>query len=452
MSRIPNQTLRRTLGFFRQGIPVLFIKNDAMFRSLNLPDDYSKLLDEDGSAIPGLAFGDDEVAAFERFATILHELRHFHDALLCRPLFDKFLLQHKITWYTLQLINRLARYRHLPRQIADPLWDRDPGLATLKRLLLDADADLYDRYPELETPSLIDGDEITLDHLLEASAIATELLHLYSVHGQEAMERYYWKVVTKANGLYHLLARKFVALYDGDITFGASTLYWAVAISLYGSNTPVQRFTSLFSDLRTGQAKIQAVINAWLLDPFPAEEELKRAVLSEQLQDIESGDPIRVELEFAMEELAHLPRTLYEARRTLIELYVKQYGYRGNEYVEHLHVLPTPPILFYPLEAYNPATIAPAILEADLKNSLIDYYLIASHDDERGRVALAGLRAVPLTRPCIRFEVVDTILFANFCYGYLFEGREQCYSRGVDEQYLSILKKVVLDDSPPPEP
>jgi len=110
MPRNSNQTLRRTLGFFRQGIPVLFIKNDVMFRSFDLSDDYFKLLDEDGGAKPGLAFGDDEVAAFERFATMLHELRHFHDALLCQPLFDKFLLQHKITWYALQLINRLARY------------------------------------------------------------------------------------------------------------------------------------------------------------------------------------------------------------------------------------------------------------------------------------------------------------------------------------------------------
>jgi hypothetical protein len=267
MPRNSDQTLRRTLGFFRQGIPVLFIKNDAMFRSFDVSDDYFKLLDEDGGAKPGLTFGDDEVVAFERFATMLHELRHFHDALLCQPLFDKFLLQQKITWYTLQLINRLARYRYLPRQVTDPIWNRDLGLATLKRMLLDADADLYDRHPELERPLLIDGDEVTLDHLLEASAITTELLHLYAVHGQEAMEAYYRKVVAEADELYYLLAKKFVALQGGDITSGVSALYCAVAISLYGSNTPVQRFASLFSDLQTGPAKIQAEIKAWLLDP-----------------------------------------------------------------------------------------------------------------------------------------------------------------------------------------
>ena len=143
MSRIPNQTLRRTLGFFRQGIPVLFIKNDAMFRSLNLPDDYSKLLDEDGRAIPGLAFGDDEVAAFERFATILHELRHFHDALLCRPLFDKFLLQHKITWYTLQLINRLARIAIYRDKSQIPYGIAIPALRPSRGYFWTPDADLH---------------------------------------------------------------------------------------------------------------------------------------------------------------------------------------------------------------------------------------------------------------------------------------------------------------------
>lgn len=452
MPRNSDQTLRRTLGFFRQGIPVIFIKNDAVFRSFDPSDIYFDLLDEDGGAKPGLTFGADQVVAFERFATMLHELRHFHDSLLCPPLFNKFLLQHKITWYTLQLINRLARHRYLPRQITDPIWDRDPGLGALKMMLLDADAELFDRYPELETPSLVDGDKVTLDHLLEASAITTELLHLYAVHGREAMEVYYWQAVLKSDELYHLLVKKSVALCGEDITSGVSALYRALAISLYGSNTPVQRFSSLFSDLQTGQAKVEAEFDDWLSRPFPAEEDLERAVLLERLQYLESGDPVRIELEPAMEELALFHQTLYRARRALIDLYVKRFGYRASAYVEYLHELPSPPILFYPIEAYTPATIAPAMLEADLKNSAIDYYLIAGTDEERGRVVLAGLRAIPPTHPCVSFEAVDTILFANFCYGYLFEGREQCYSRGVDEQYLGILKKLILNDSPPVDP
>jgi hypothetical protein len=450
MPRNFDRSLRRTLGFFRHGIPVVFIKNDAMFRSSDLSDDYFKLLDENGGAKPGLAFGGDEIAAFEPFATMLHELRHFHDALLCRPLFDKFLLQHKITWYILQLINRLAQYRYLPQHVTDPIWDRDPGLTTLKRMLLDADEDLYNQHPELETASTISGDEVTLDHLLEASAIATELLHLYVVHGREAMEVYYRKAVAKTDKLYHLLVKKFVTLQGGDITAGVSALYCAVAISLYGSHTPIQRFAHLFSDLQTGQTEIQAEIRAWLLNPFPSEEALQRAVFSETLQDLESGDPIHVDINPAMEELAHLHHTLYGARRMLIEVYVKQFGYLASKYVEHLHELPAPPILFYPIEAYNPATVVPAVLDADIRNSAGGYYLIAGYDEDSRRVALAGLRAIPFTRPCVRFEVVDMILFANFCYGYLFQGREQCYSRGVDEQYLRTLKNIVLNDSTSP--
>lgn len=449
MPRNFDRTLRRTLGFFRHGIPVVFIKNDAMFRTFDHPNEYFKLLDENGAAKPGLMFGDDEVAAFEGFATTLHELRHFHDALLCRPLFDKFLLQHKITWYILQLINRLARYHYLPRHGTDSVWDRDPILTTLKRMLLDADEDLYNQHPELETASTISGDEVTFDHLLEASAIATELLHLYVVHGREAMEVYYRKAVAKTDRLYHLLAAKFVALQGGDITAGVSALYCAVAISLYGSHTPIQRFARLFSDLETGQTEIQAEIRAWLLDPFPAEEVLQRAVFSETLQDLESGDSIHFDTHPAMEELAHLHHTLYGARRMMIDVYVKQFRYLASKYVEHLHELPAPPILFYPIEADNPATVVPAVLEADIKNSIGDYYLIAGYDDDIRRVALAGLRAMPLTRPCVRFEVVDMILFANFCYGYLFQGREECYSRGIDEQYLRTLKSIVLNGSSP---
>src|ERR1700733_8360598 len=109
--------LRRTFGYFVRGIPVVFIKNDILFRARDASDSYFKLVTDDGGAKKGSRFDAAAAASFEQFATLFHELRPFPDALLCRPLFEQFLRQSKLTWAVMQIISRLAKSRYLPNSV-----------------------------------------------------------------------------------------------------------------------------------------------------------------------------------------------------------------------------------------------------------------------------------------------------------------------------------------------
>jgi hypothetical protein len=128
----------------------------------------------------------------------------------------------------------------------------------------------------------------------------------------------------------------------------------------------------------------------------------------------------------------------------LIEAYVKGAAYESNFYVEHLHEFAAPAILFYPAEADSSATTVPAMLESELPTQGVENYIIAAAGDERDRIVLAGLRNFPFGRSCLSFAATDQILLANFCYQVLFEGIDQLYSRGVDDMYRQVLRKLVL--------
>jgi hypothetical protein len=445
--------LRRTFGYFVRGIPVVFLKNDILFRDRDASDDYFRLVADDGGGRPDAPFDHAAAAAFERFATLFHELKHFHDALLCRPLFEQFLRQNKLTWAVMQIISRLAKRRHLPSSVNDPIWKTDPELALLKRITDDADEDSYNRSPGLYTRAMIERQEIGLDHLLEASAMTTELLHLYAVHGVDAMKRYHAQVVTNTEPLYRFLLEHFVTLFDSDLVRGTDALYCVLGISLYSSVDPVTRLVLLYEALKKDRTILGTEVATWLANSFPAEDDFAKRVYSDWLVDAASNEPLEPSLlenhEFPIDELAYLHHTLYRARRKLIRDYVKRAQYRADFYVEHLHEFGAPPILFYPLDVDSAATQAKAMLQRELHTRGIDHFIIAGvNDEEQGMLVLGGLCHFPETRSLVSFDVADQILFANFCHRYLFEGTEQLYGPLIDEMYLRTLRNFVLGASP----
>ena len=100
--------LERTLGYFLQGIPVIFIEIETALRSNPHLDAYLNFFQvcedqqiKDPPLTPQLCRG------YEHFVTGLHEIRHFHDALLCRPIFEQFLLRNHISWCVAQLVSRI---------------------------------------------------------------------------------------------------------------------------------------------------------------------------------------------------------------------------------------------------------------------------------------------------------------------------------------------------------
>jgi hypothetical protein len=347
----------------------------------------------------------------------------------------------------LQILNRLSKRSYLPQGINDPIWKADPELAVLKQLVLDADEDAFNRSVGIHETGVIDTYTISLEHILEANTIATELLHLYSVHGVEPMERYYRTVVVGLDRVYTLLVERFIALYGDDITRAVSALYGAIGIALCSSDYPVSRFASLYTELRRNPEAIHREIQSWLSSPFPDEAKLERRVRANRLVELDSRQPIAPQRlaghEFPINELARLHHTLYGARRELIEAYVQGAAYGSNFYVEHLHEFAAPAILFYPADANSSATTVPAMLESELPSQGVGNYIIAAANDERGRIVLAGLRNFPFGASCVSFVATDQILLANFSYQVLFEGINQLYSRGVDDMYSQVLRNLL---------
>jgi hypothetical protein len=210
----------------------------------------------------------------------------------------------------MQTISRLAKLRYLPSGASDSVWRSDHELALLKHIIDDADEDAFNRCPGLYVRGIIGSDPIDLEALLEASTITTELLHLYAVHGIEAMERYYNRIVRKTESVYRLLLERFVSLYDGDLVGGIDALYCALGVSLYSSDNPVNRLISLYDDLRKDLTVVRRETAAWLSNPFPDEDDFASRVYREWLVDSSSNEPLepaRLEgHEFPLDELAYV--------------------------------------------------------------------------------------------------------------------------------------------------
>src|SRR5438093_1140200 len=97
--------LLNTLGFFLQGVPVVFLKTAMVFPQEPEHIDYFRFYQDcmrDRSRNAHFR-GQHLMRGCAYFAALMHEVKHFHDALLCRPFFELFLLRSKASWYVAQL-------------------------------------------------------------------------------------------------------------------------------------------------------------------------------------------------------------------------------------------------------------------------------------------------------------------------------------------------------------
>jgi hypothetical protein len=448
MRTIARSPLRGTLGFFLKGIPVVFVKTQCLFESGTSPNKYLEFVAEHPAGeMKDPHLSREQCFAYQHTATTIHEIRHFHDALLCKPLFEVFLLQNKITWYMMQLAGHFPHSSQLPVDIHDPVYSSVAILKLFKGLINECDELTFLRQERLWDTCSLNGHAITLEHLLEANATAAELLHLYSMHGVNAMKDYYDTIVVNAEDKYNRLIQEFSRLYDGLFP-GLAACYLALGYSLFSSHTPTEHFCSLFSRLQQNRKLIYAEGDRWLSHPFPNEDEVAREIAATALMNAETGVAIRSfgnpETPF-MDELANFHTSIYASRQQLIRKYVGEFRYRSDLYIEHMEELPIPPILFYPLDSDSSAQIAPAILESDLRKRGIPYYVLAAHDDGKDKIVLAGMTALSTGRPCVGFDVADMHLMNQFFYAALFRGLYSVYSPPLDDVYLRLLTTVVKE-------
>ncbi|MFF4029847.1 hypothetical protein ACFYZ2_08740 [Streptomyces sviceus] len=120
-------------------------------------------------------------------ATILHEIRHFHDALLCPPLYDRFMVEAERNAVAATLIAALSEN-----------GERDPGKSLGKEHaeLIETHranaARLARRNAPAHEPASVSGigPAVTLVDLLEASALVTELSFLHEAFDEGAYDHW----------------------------------------------------------------------------------------------------------------------------------------------------------------------------------------------------------------------------------------------------------------------
>jgi hypothetical protein len=450
MSRYGSNSLhQKTLGYFLQGVPVVFLEIESIFGSnkdvleyleLNSACEFGRI--QNPALTPTLCRG------YERSVTVLHEIRHFHDALLCRPLFDQFLLRNETSWCMAQLIRSMPRdMDRIQINWGDSRLGASHRARLFKELIFRADEAYFSKFQELNDAYICLGHEIRLDYLIETNAIVTELLHLYKTLGVRSVRDYYGYVVSSLQEpKYTLLLACFCELY-GDVIPAVIALYAAIPFCLYSSLNPTKTFCELAERCKVNPALVHSLCNASSLKAcFENERELEEHIRAIRIFSVDG--PVEVNVEalpdpYFAGALIQFHRTMYDCRKKLIDKYIVEFNYAPGPYYERLSELPLPPLLFYPdVSAQGEVR---GVREQEFQKRGEPLYKIAASQHPEGDIVFAGLTSLSGTEPAVRFEIADIQLAYAYFYKAAFEGKTSVYTPVVDHMYERTLREFGRD-------
>ena len=442
--------LLNTLGFFLQGVPVVFVRTDIVFPTKPEHIEYLKFYQEcvrDRSR--NADFRGQELLRGCAYATAMqHEAKHFHDALLCRPLFELFVLRSKVSFHVMQLI-RQFRGLSMERLPLDIKVDYPDLLSTKGTRVLQEirrSMDVYvQHYASVFEPIQYGGTPLTLSYLMETSAMVLELVNVLSVHGEHGARDYYEQIVLPLPPEYNLLLRIFVQR-RGDLISALDALYTLVVYSLYCSDNPVRTFVSTLE--RVGEDITGSVLKSLQTDlrrlPFEGEGDLRRRIEKIQVVATDGSDVEGIIRDDVVGPMLTFYRTIYACREQLLQVYVDQFGLALDRYLEGFDNLPTPPVLFLPVEATEGRV--ETVSERQLRQIAPELFVIRKQPGEAGDFdVIAGLRSLPGCQSIIPLDIADLHLQSRFYYMRLFENQESLYSKSIDEVYLDIFRSKFVD-------
>jgi hypothetical protein len=441
--------LQKTLGYFLQGIPVVFLEIEVALRShpeLRAYLDFLKKCEEEDVKDPILS--PDLCLGYERFATFVHEFRHFHDGLLCTPLFEMFLVRNEVSWCIAQLVSRTPLgVNRIPLDWHDPRLATVGDLSFLKETIFGSDELYFRRYPTLYDSYTLLNAEVNLDYLIETNAIVAELLQLYSVHGMRSVWSYYQHTIMHLEDQkYTLLITSFERLY-GDLLAAITALYFVIPFCLFSSPDPTRTFCEIVKQYQTKPRAMFELCNpANLRYCFRNESVIEDYV--DKLTLVNRAGPIHIKLEelgqFA-KGLMHFHRTMYRCRKQLINTYIGEFEYRADLYFERMGELPIPPILFYP-DVSVQGTVK-GVPEQEFRTRNLPLYKIAAWPSNRpeGEIVLAGMTSLPGSEPAVTFDVADMQLVYAYFYRAAFQGETSFYTPVVDHMYEQLLREASLE-------
>ncbi len=454
MSRAHSQNqLLNTLGFFLQGIPVIFVQTDIALLSHPLIRYYAtvaKQWQEKRHPVPD--FSESRLCSgYELAISITHELRHFHDALLSAPLFEMFLQQTIKLIYVIQLPAFLDV--HLPT-LPISLPPKDRSFSAEARLLLNLihkhDSLYKAQYREwwLKTCDL-DNRRITVRHLLETNAMLGELIHLMVDYGNGAANNYYENVVLNLPEEYSFLLGWFCSAYN-DLQVAITVLYVLIPYCLFGRRPAADTFELTVKDCGMDAQKILEMCGpASLMRLFEEGENLESRIAgidSEELKELQAALSKAVFGQKIIEEVFGLHKIMYRCRGELVRKYISEFRYNAQLYCERIDELPSPPVLFFPPGGACTEDVVRGVLESELRQSGIPYRVIYGQRLAREEmVVAAGLRPYCDVPPSISFEAADVHLASRYFYRRLFEAPGVMYSEVLDEVYERLFMETFVN-------
>jgi hypothetical protein len=444
--RLETNKYLTTLGFFIDGVPVIFVRSDIVHKANPLMREYLEFYvrSRGDESLSAQFSGRCHYEGFALMATFVHETRHFHDALLSPLLFELFLLHAKQNMCALQLLTEISTLA--PKDLPSTPENLVKKLSSRGRLLLSS-LDNYQRsfgsrYKDVMKVSKVAGKPVSVVTLLETSAMLMELFTVVNVHGTEAAKRYYQEEVATLEDDYHLLI-DIVVQEIPDFLLALSILYHLTNLCLYSANDGASRMAHILSiggaknDIWLSFASPQKV-----RDAFDHEDALAGRISRMVVGDPDTGEKFQIEAieDPFLREVMALPQRIYMCRSQLISKYLHEFECNPITYIERTDELPMPPVVFFPAEGNASHISAVAASEFALRGA--QYYTLVGQPMSNGDTAvIAGMVPVPNAKPCIAFEVADMMLLGRYVQWALLEGGLELYGPVLDWPYERQIKR-----------
>ena len=453
MSRTTSTSkLQNTLGFFLHGIPTVFIRSDIIFLANPFMQKY---LEFNRNVLSGAENGgafihtDEIMSGYELAITPLHEVRHFHDALLSFSLFELFALKVKENYCIMQIPQYIHNLK--PQDLPIGIKDFQSRVNIPGRFLLNDIINSRTRFSSLSRQlfgtHIFSGQKISISYLLEANAIATEIVSVIMDYGHTAAIHYYENVVLRLPLEYRFLLECFVEKYKA-FEDAIISLHHLASYCLYFFDNPVAEFVDKYQKCQTnGDARITQ-------DDIISLSKTREQSLEKRIDEMTFVGPDGCKIEIARgdeltDSVFHSLPLIYDCRKTLINKYIGDYCFNITAYLERLDEMPVPPLIFYPPSADFDREVE-CIYESDFKTSNRPYYIIAGFRDNDNNMRIAaGLTTLLGTmNSALSFSLVDLMLAAQYFCHSLFEGGGGLYHPLIDHIYDKIFRKHFLTRTP----
>ncbi|WP_406166340.1 hypothetical protein OIE52_07910 [Streptomyces canus] len=355
-------------------------------------------------------------------ATILHEIRHFHDALLCPPLYDRFMIEAERNAVAATVIAALSEN-----------GERDPGksLGDEHGHLIEMHRENAVRFTRRNAPAYKPasvsgiGQTITLVDLLEANALVTELSFLHEA-------------------------------FDG----GAYDHWLSLRSSLPAKYTKIiSRFSRTRESFGEDLQRVSAVLMRCLYRPEPSAAALNDVVgltegeidalcdsrvIGEQLTETDQCQNYAM---FTILEPDQHPRRVFTNAVDITELHglcrtrMRESQFRVDAYHRGVRDFPVPATGFFADADMVTERRLPFVRKADIRAAYGDAFSLSSAKDRQRRATLAcGFFPTFGTVPCLDLSRVDLMLGLRFGTQVLF-GEKVSYNHAMDQAYAAVYRR-----------